>query len=710
MVKFLTINEFELKGKLIAIRLDINSPLIKDKIILNERIEEGANSIRELIERGAKIIVLAHQGRKGKSDCKSLKEHVLFLEKLLKKKIDFEDDLYNSKIKEKISKLKEGDVLVLENLRFFDDETNFEKKDNKLLKLESLLDFYIFDAFSVSHREQVSVTGFKKVPIIAGPLMEKELKGLSNIEDAKSPHIFVFGGAKPDDLLDLMEISLKEKSVDLILLSGVIGELALYLKGVYIGKKLDFLNEHDMMAKLPILKTLMKKYPGKIETPLDFAIEKDGKRFEIKVSESFKYKDLLDNNLIQDIGSKTISYYKTLLKSASTIYYKGPAGNFEETNFDYGTKMMLENITKTKAFTYMGGGHSVTSAKMYGFLDKFSYVSLAGGALVTFISQKTLAGIKVLENSEKLNERVFEDFVVLGSNVIDLTLSIDKHYSEVHLGSKIRVSENFSNTLGGGGVNVSIALSRLGGKVGYLGKISESDETFIKEILNKNRVNIIKSKLSKRPSAKSIILDFKDDDRIIFTHRGQNPYLDIKDFNPDSFRSNAYYFNSLTGDSFNTMLELTKIIRGRNPKAKICYNPSLYIIPKEKKLKNLIKNIDILILNFEEAQELSKKESLIDCLKSLKEMGPELIIITDGKNGAYAYNGKRETFVPAYKAKKIVDTTGAGDAFAATFFYFYSKGFSIKKSLNYAAINSSSVLEKVGAQEGLLYYEDLIKR
>lgn len=710
MFKYFTLDNFEFKGKVVGIRVDINSPIIDGKVVINERIIASAKTIDELSKKGAKVVVLAHQGRKGKPDCVSLIEHAKLLEKELGRKVLFSNEIYSEKIVNTIEHMAMGEILLLENLRFYDDEKTPDKKGNLILKLEKKLDFYVFDAFSVSHRKQTSVVGFKRVPNVAGRIIQKELSGLSEIEEAKSPKVFVFGGAKPDDLIVLLEKGLISGELDLALLSGVIGEVGLYIKGYYLGKKLDFLKEHDYLNVEEKLRELLNKYSNKIILPVDVALMNGSKRIEVKVSEMDDKKEILDKYMIQDVGLNTAKYFSTLMKGSGSIYFKGPAGNFEEKGFEVGTKGILKGITSSGAFTFMGGGHSVTATKNYGFLDKFSYVSLAGGALVKFLSGEVLAGVKSLEDSYEKFEKVYEDFVVVGSNTVDYGLVVPKKCAEIQLGDKIKIQENFKKTIGGGGVNVSICLSRLGGKVGYLGKLSYESIEDIKEVLIKNKINLIESKLSKRPAAKSVLLDTADDDRVIFTYRGQNSYLDMEDFNVNSFRSNHYYFTSLSGNSFGTLVSLAKVIKKRNKTASICYNPSSYLIRKESRIKTLLKYVDVLVLNYEEAQDLSGFESVTDCLKNLFKLVSSVVVVTDGSNGAYAYDGKREYYCSSVKPKRIVDATGAGDCFAGTFYYFYSKGYGIRRAMKYASINAANVVATKGAQDGLLHYEDVLAK
>lgn len=709
MYKYFTLDNFEFKEKVVGVRVDINSPIIDNKVVLNERITQSAVTLKELSEKGAKVIVIAHQGRAGKPDCVSLKEHAILLSKEIGKKVDFISEVYSKNVEDKINLLKSGDILLLENLRFSKDEEDIKKKDNAILKLQSLFDFYVFDAFSVSHREQTSVVGFTKIPNIAGRLMERELLGLNKLTETKSPHMFIFGGAKPDDLVELLEADLKLGKVDQILLSGVIGEIALYIKGAYLGKKYDFLKSHDFLGSVDRIKLLMEKYSDKFLIPKDVAVFDGNKRVEISFADMKKGNDLLDKFLINDIGSQTVTFYSSVMKSAGSIYFKGPAGNFEEKGLEVGTNGLIKAMVESKSFVFMGGGHSVTAVQKLNLLEKFSYVSLAGGALVVFLSGKKLPGVVTLEKSHDRFEKLYEDFVVLGSNTVDMSISTTKNFNEIHLGDKVRIDDDIRTTIGGGGVNVAVCLSRLGAKVGYLGKLSYENVDKIKDLFIKTKINLVESKVSKRPVAKSIVVDTKDEDRVIFTYRGQNEFLELHDFNVNGFRSSNFYFNSLGGISFLTQIELAKILKKKNKNSIICYNPSSYLIKSEPKIRDLVKQTDILILNYEEAEEFTKLTGVSNCLKKLKESVSKIVVITDGANGSYAYDGENEFFSPAVIPKKVIDTTGAGDSFAATFFYFYVKGYGTKKSMEYASINASANIEVKGSQDGMLTYTDLIK-
>lgn len=707
MFKFLTIDSFDFRGKVVILRVDINSPVKNKKVVNNERIRSACESILELRKKGAKVLVLGHQGRRGKVDFVSLKEHKNFLEKELNFKIGFCSNLNLSKVSKSVDSMEFGDVLLFENVRYFEGESG----DGKLFSdLEGVCDYFVNDAFSVSHRAQISVVGFSKVPNIAGRLLEKELRNLNQVLDAGTPHSYVLGGAKPDDLIDLIEIGFKNKLVETIFLTGVIGEVALHCLGYNLGCKEKFLVDEGFLTVEKKLSGLLKKYSSKLFVPRDVAFYDGRKRVEILVSELSlpKNQKLVSKFMIQDIGSETVKYFSLFLKDSHSIYLKGPAGNFEAKGMGVGTFKLFKLITTYEAFSFMGGGHSVTAASELGFFDKFDYVSLAGGALVNFICSKPLPGVEILEKSFVKFDG-FCDYVVMGSNVLDETVEVPSNFSDVSLGDKVRVEKNFLRTVGGGGVNISIALSKLGGKVDYLGKHSFDSYDLVKKDLGAAGVKLIESKVSRVGCAKSVILDTKDHDRVIFTFRGQNSLLEMSDFDIKSFRSNFYYLTSLQGKSFDTQIKFIDKIRARNKRAVFCYGASSSLVGKEKRLLELIKRCDVLILNYEEAQILSGEESISDCLKKIYGFGLSLVVMTDGCNGSYVYDGSREYFSSSVRAKRVVDTTGAGDCFGGTFFYFYTQGYGIKKAMELAAKNSSSVVSKKGAHLGLLSFDDLVE-
>lgn len=397
---FLTIDDFDFNNKTVLLRVDINLPYDEKtrKLEVSDRLIEATKTIKELSEKNAKVVLLAHQGRKGDADFISLKEHAKLISKIIEKRVDFIDSVADEKVVKKIKSMNAGDILVLENVRFLDDEdvekTAEEHKNSKIVKaLSPLADVFVNDAFSASHRSHASIVGFSTLmPVVAGRLMEKELVSLERALKPRRPNIYILGGAKPDDCIKIMNYGLEKNTIDSILVCGVLGELFLLAQGFELGKATEnFLKEKNFLGLVDGLKNTFEKYNEKIVVPIDVAIDEEGKRKEISVDE------LPTDKMILDIGSQTIEEFKKRIESARTIVVKGPAGVYEKKEFDIGTKRMLEIVARSKAFTLIGGGDtSVAIDKLNIDKNKFSYISLAGGALINYLSGKKMPGIEIL--------------------------------------------------------------------------------------------------------------------------------------------------------------------------------------------------------------------------------------------------------------------------------------------------------------------------
>jgi len=406
--EFLTLDDLNLNGKTVFLRVDINCPLNPEtkKIIDDFRIKASALTLKELIEKGAKPIVLAHQGRPGDWDFISLREHAEKF-KELGFKIKFIDEVYGDKVLNGIKSLKQGEALLLENVRFNPEET-LEKtpeehsKSNFVKFLAPLGDFFINDAFSAAHRSQCSLVGFTPVmPSAAGRLMEAEIKNLSKLFYAEKPSIAILGGAKFSSSIKIINAFLN-RGFEKILLAGLSGQA--FLKA--LGFNLGVINEAKLKKEASSsfyeeAKKLLKVYSNKILIPEDFAIEKNGERIEISKN------DLPIEYPIYDIGSETINKFKNALIDAKTIFLSGPAGAFEKPKFRKGTEELLNAIVDSKAFTVVGGGHTIAALQKLNLLNKVSHASVGGGALEAFIAEESMPAIKALKASaEKFHGKV----------------------------------------------------------------------------------------------------------------------------------------------------------------------------------------------------------------------------------------------------------------------------------------------------------------
>lgn len=405
MAKYKTLDDYNVTGKIVIARVDFNSEIDPEtkKVASDVRIKAHADStLKELAEKGAKTIVLAHQGRKGDPDYTTLKYHAATLQKLLPKTpVKYVDDLFGDKAKTAIKNLKNGEILVLENVRSWDPETKSgtpeaQSKTALVQNLAPLADLYISDAFSAAHRSHVSIVGFTPVlPSAAGRIMQRELTSLGKaLEKPEHPCIYVMGGAKADDSLEISKYVLGNGVADYVLLGGVTAQLFLAAKGVDLGKPaMDFLAQKELTQYLPGIKALIEQFGDKIRTPTDLAINIYGDRAEINLDQ------LPTNYAIFDLGHKTVEQYAKLIKAAKAIVVSGPMGVYENPQFNYGTKGVLEAIADSKAFSLAGGGNTIAAIQEYGLTKKIGYISTAGGALIEFLMGKKLPGVAALESA-----------------------------------------------------------------------------------------------------------------------------------------------------------------------------------------------------------------------------------------------------------------------------------------------------------------------
>jgi phosphoglycerate kinase len=406
MAKYKTLDDFKVKGKVVLVRVDFNSEIDPEtkKVTSDVRIRaHGESTIKELAEKGAKTVVLAHQGRKGDPDYAPLKEHAAILGKILNCPVQYVNDVYGDKAKAAIKALKNGEILVLENVRSFDGETKNgtpeqHAKTELVQNLAPLADLFVNDAFAAAHRGHVSMVGFTAVlPSAAGRIMERELKSLARaLEKPEKPCVYVMGGAKADDSLEISKYVLSNGIADYVVVGGVTSQLFLAAKDVDLGKKnMDFLAKKELMSLVPGIQALIKQYPDNVLTPEDVALDVNGKRKEIPISK------LPTEYSIFDIGTKTVENYAKILGKAKSIVVSGPMGVYENKEFNYGTKKVFEAIANSKAFSLAGGGNTIAAIEEYGLTKKVSYISTAGGALIEFLMGKKLPGVMALENAVK---------------------------------------------------------------------------------------------------------------------------------------------------------------------------------------------------------------------------------------------------------------------------------------------------------------------
>ena len=397
-MRFLTIDDFNLKGKTVFLRVDMNCPIDNETLEISgtKRIEETVETIDSLKE--SKIVMASHQGRVGNKDYTSMEKHAMVLEKLINRKIKYVDDVIGAAAQNEIKKLNDGEILLLDNLRLCAEE-NYEfsgsdaEKTLMVQRLSKLLDVCVLDSFPSAHRAHPSIVGFPYVlPSCAGRLVEREVKKLDEIMSiTKAPHVIVLGGKKVDDRLEAIRLLIENQRASNVLLTGLIGNVFLRAQG-RIRSSLGIKREQEIVAKAH---TLIGEFPDVFSTPVDVAIEQNGNRVELDIRELNK------DDQIFDLGPKTIEHYSKIISGAGTVFISGPAGFFEKEGYDYGTKALLEVVSNSMATTIVSGGHLTSALKKFGLAEKITHISTAGGALVRYLTGTKLPMIQSLEESAK---------------------------------------------------------------------------------------------------------------------------------------------------------------------------------------------------------------------------------------------------------------------------------------------------------------------
>ena len=403
MKDFHTLEDFNFRDKTVLLRVDINCPLNKEtlEIINDARIRRIIPTVRELMGKRAKVVILAHQSRKGKWDFIPLEQHAKRLARNLNSPVKYVNDVMGDEAKKAIADVKPGEVLLLGNVRELDSETAkldmFGHAEGELVKaLAPLIDYYVCDAFGAAHRSQCSLVGFPiKVPSASGRLMAKEIFALKAIfDEPRRPSVFILGGAKFGDASEMIDHVLGTKMADTVMLVGLAGNAFLYARGTDLGDaSLEILKEELTPENLQAAKDIMAKYGQRVLLPTDVAVERDGKRVSVLVG------DLPAKEPALDIGDASIEKFRKVILSSKTSFMSGPAGVYEKEGFGVGTRGLMDAMIESKGQSVIGGGHTVGAADTFDLTDRFSYVSTGGGALETFLLGQPLPVIDALKYS-----------------------------------------------------------------------------------------------------------------------------------------------------------------------------------------------------------------------------------------------------------------------------------------------------------------------
>lgn len=389
-----TVNDYELNGKKVIIRCDLNVPVKDGKIIDDNRIKESLETINYVLGKGAKVIVMSHLGRvETEEDKKKNSLNVVYerLKKLLTCNVYFSPVTRGKELEDLVNNLQVGEVLLVENTRYEDVDGNKESSNNEELAKywASLGEVFINDAFGTLHRAHASNVGISTfLPSGVGFLVEKELKELEKLDDPKRPFVVILGGSKVKDKIGVIE-NLVTKA-DKILIGGGMAYTFLYALGYNIGKSI--LDEES----IDFCKNVLANYKDKIVLPVDNVVTKE---FSNDVPfENRQVGDFASDDMGMDIGADTIELFKKNLVDSETVFWNGPLGVYEFSNFIKGTNSILEKLSSLNNITILGGGDVVASAISLGYKDKLTHLSTGGGVTLDYMKGKKLPGIEAISN------------------------------------------------------------------------------------------------------------------------------------------------------------------------------------------------------------------------------------------------------------------------------------------------------------------------
>jgi phosphoglycerate kinase len=398
--KLPTIEDADPRGVKVLVRVDFNVPLDTEGNILDDsRIKAHVPTVEALLERDCTVVLVSHQGRPGEDGFTQLKPHSEVLSKYLGREVRFVEDVIGPAAIDEIRKLKQGEVLLLDNVRFVSEELieappDVHARSFLVRRLAPLFDLFVFDAFATAHRSQPSIVGFPLVlKSVVGHLMKREVDALRKILDADyKPRVFVLGGAKVSDTLKIVENLIKNRLADRILTTGLVALVFHAARGGIVSEHvLKVLEERGLLSLVPRARRILLS-GAPIDVPLDYVVlRNDGIVDECPASNI--------TGRPMDIGTYTIHMYSELMKDSKLIVMRGPAGYLEDPRFRSGSEALISSALRSDAFLIIGGGHlgalvgNTTKEKMH--------ISTGGGALLMALAGEELPAIKALVESAR---------------------------------------------------------------------------------------------------------------------------------------------------------------------------------------------------------------------------------------------------------------------------------------------------------------------
>ncbi|AKG91141.1 phosphoglycerate kinase [Geoglobus ahangari] len=393
-----TLDDVSFSGKRVLMRIDINAPIVESEILDTTRFRSHVPTIEELED--CRLVLLAHQSRPGKKDFTSLSKHAEVLSRLLDRDVEYVDELFSSCAIRKIEEMEEGDIILLENVRFYSEEElkkspEEHARSHMVSKLSRHFDLYVNDAFSASHRAHASLVGFPVVlPAVVGRLVEKEITALSTALRSDGRKAFVLGGAKISDSVKVMKNVLENGIAEKVYLTGVVANYFLMLSGVKLGEKNEKVVEDNKEGLSDEeMRELLERYRDRIVLPVDFGVESEEGRVDLSIEE---FERLDEKPPIKDIGRETVRMFSHEIEQYDVAVINGPAGVFEEEEFAYGTFEILKAVSRA-GFSVVGGGHISSAARLAGLDERMDHISTGGGASIRFLSGEKLPALEVIK-------------------------------------------------------------------------------------------------------------------------------------------------------------------------------------------------------------------------------------------------------------------------------------------------------------------------
>ena len=395
-----SLDDLDVGGRTLGVRVDINSPIDGGKLADDARLRAHVDTLTELTERDGRVALLAHQGRPGEDDFATLESHADRLDQLLDAPVSYVDGTFCSGARAAVETLEDGDLVVLENTRFYSEEVlefspTRASRTPIVSRLAPVLDAYVNDAFAAAHRSQPTLVGFPiAVPAYAGRVMERELDVLGGLDDSEHPRVFFLGGAKVEDSLAVARSVLERDLADEVLTAGLVGNVLLAADGVDLGgASRSAIADRDLRDAVDRAVGLLGRWRDRIHLPTDVAVDRRGERREMAITDLPAPAD----EPALDVGGATIESYSDRLEDAATVVLNGPAGVYERPPFAIGTELLYRAATRA-GYSVVGGGDTAAAIRKFG-ITGYDHVSTGGGATLRMLTGEPLPAVEVLRDA-----------------------------------------------------------------------------------------------------------------------------------------------------------------------------------------------------------------------------------------------------------------------------------------------------------------------